>query len=96
MGAIWRARKGDFKSLSQWWEVGKAHIRVFCQQYTSHSTGAVQRVIQGLETEIRHLENKLSTHGSADAHRLQQKRQELGSFLRERVKGAWLGHGTPL
>ena len=85
---IWRLRKRDFESLSQWWEVGKAHIRVFCQQYTSHSTVRVKRVIQDLEKEIRDLENSLSTHNSTDSHRLQQKNKELGSFLHERVKGA--------
>ena len=34
---IWRWRKGDFRCVSQWWEVWKAHIRLFCQQYISHS-----------------------------------------------------------
>ena len=58
---IWRERKREFESLSQWWEVGKAHIQIFCQQYTSHSTVIVKRVIRDLEEEIRGLENSLLT-----------------------------------
>ncbi len=86
---IWRGRKGEFTSLSQWWDVGKAHIRVFCQQYTSHSTGRVRKVIENLENEIRNLENNLvSDSSSTDSERLQQRRQELRSFLHERAKGA--------
>jgi len=73
---MWRSRKSEFES-SKWWEVGKAHIQVFCQQYTSHSTVRVKKkVIQDLEKEIRDLENRLSPHDSADGHRLQQKNQE--------------------
>ena len=85
---IWRERKREFESLSQWWEEGKAHIQIFCQQYTSHSTVILKRVIRDLEEEIRGLENSLLTHSSTDSDRLQQKKQELGSFLRKRVKGA--------
>ena len=85
---IWRGRKGEFESLSQWWEVGKAHIRVFCQQYTSHSTTQVRRTIQHLEQDIRDMEDRLHTHRSTDTHTLHQKRQELSTFLQERVKGA--------
>lgn len=85
---IWRGRKGDFESLSQWWDVGKAHIRVFVQQYTRHSTGKVKRLIEELGNEIRDLEHSLLTHTRTDTHRLQQKKEQLGSFLRERAKGA--------
>lgn len=86
--ALWRERRRDFESISQWWEVGKAHIRVFCQQYTSHSTTRVRHVIHDLEKEIKDLEDSIATDGSTDSHRLHQKRQELSSFLQERVKGA--------
>ena len=85
---IWREKKCDFESLSQWWDVGKAHIRVFVQQFTSHSTGKVKRLIEDLGNEIRDLEHSLLTHTRTDTHRLQQKKQHLGSFLRERAKGA--------
>lgn len=50
---------GDFECFSQWWEVDKAHIRVFCQQYTSHSTTQVKQTIKQLEGEIRHVEDSL-------------------------------------
>ncbi|XP_075968244.1 adhesion G-protein coupled receptor G6 [Anarhichas minor] len=48
----------------------------------------VKRVIEDLENEIRDLEHSLFTHTSTDTHRLQQKKQQLGSFLQERAKGA--------
>ncbi|TWW77612.1 Transposon TX1 uncharacterized 149 kDa protein ORF 2 [Takifugu flavidus] len=84
----WRGRKGDFECLGQWWEVGKAHIRAFCQQYSSHTTTRVKHTIEHLEREIRDLEGSFSTHTSTEGHTLRQKRQELSSFLQERVKGA--------
>ncbi len=31
--AYWRTKKQEFPSLTHWWEVGKAKIRVFCQQF---------------------------------------------------------------
>ena len=85
----WRCRKTDFDSLSQWWEVGKTQIRVFCQQYTSHSTGRIKKIIQDLEKEITQIEG--SFQGRCDSEikdLLQGKRRELSSFLQERVKGA--------
>ena len=84
---IWRGRNGEFESLSQWWEVGKAHIRVFCQQYTSHSTTRIRRTIQQLEQDIRDMEDRLHAHHSIDTHTLHQKKQELSTFLQERVNG---------
>ena len=79
--------KGEFESLSQWWEVGKVHIRVFCQHYTSHSTTRIRKTIQQLEQDIRDMEDRLHTHHSIDTHTLHQKKQELSTFLQERVNG---------
>lgn len=83
-----RGRKGDFGCLSWWWEVGKAHIRVFCQQYTSQSTTQVKQTIEHLKREIGDLEGSFCTHTSTKGHSLKQKRQELSTFLQIRVKGA--------
>lgn len=54
LGNLARQEEG-FESPSQWWEVGKAYIRVFCQQYTSNSTVRVSRVITTLEEEIKNI-----------------------------------------
>ena len=40
----WRGRKRDFRCLSQWCEVGKAHIRLVCRQYTSLSIQVKQAI----------------------------------------------------
>uniref|UniRef100_A0A3P9LKP2 Reverse transcriptase domain-containing protein n=1 Tax=Oryzias latipes TaxID=8090 RepID=A0A3P9LKP2_ORYLA len=85
---LWRCRRSEFVSVSQWWEVGKAQIRVFCQQYTSHSTVTTKRAISALEKEISGLENTCSTHSASKGQLLKSRRGELSSFLRERAKGA--------
>lgn len=61
---------GGFECFSQWREVDKAHIRVFCQQYTSHSITRVKQTVEQLEEEIRHLEDILCTHNSTEGHTL--------------------------
>uniref|UniRef100_A0A3Q3FCW5 Synaptic vesicle glycoprotein 2C-like n=1 Tax=Labrus bergylta TaxID=56723 RepID=A0A3Q3FCW5_9LABR len=60
----WQLRKVEFDSLKLWWEVGKAQIRVFCQQYTSHSSARLKTVIKNLEDNIKNLEEGLN--GSVD------------------------------
>lgn len=85
----WRSRKDDFPSLTQWWEVGKAQIRVFCQQYTCNSTVNIKRAVQELEEEIRDLENlSVSQTDQQSNALLHSKRRELNSFMQERAKGA--------
>lgn len=57
----WRVTKGNFESLRQWWEVGKAQIRLFCQQYTALSSIEVKEIIRALEQDIKSIELKLLT-----------------------------------
>ena len=85
--AYWRSRKDGFSSLTQWWEVGKAQIKVFCQQYTSYSTANIKRVVENLEKEITDLESVSQADPQNNAS-LKEKRQELNSFMQERAKGA--------
>ena len=87
---VWRGKKGEFSCLSQWWEVGKAHIRLLCQQYTSHSTTRIKLAIEQLEGQIRQLEGNIHSHNSTDNRTLKQKQQELSTFLHYRVlNGLW-------
>ncbi|KAI4903525.1 hypothetical protein NFI96_028300, partial [Prochilodus magdalenae] len=82
-------QKVDFEHLRQWWEVGKAQIRMFCQQYTANSSTRARLTVQALESEIRSLELGLTaTHDPVMLGKLQQKRKELSVYLNERVKGA--------
>ena len=85
----WKLRKPLFSSLKLWWEVGKAQIQVFCQQYTSHSTSRIKAAVHNLEVSIKNIEGGL--HGDPNPNMgplLQEKKRELSSLLQERVKGA--------
>ena len=85
----WQIKKAEFSSLRVWWEVGKAQIRVFCQQYTSHSTAKVKAAVQDLEVTIKNIEEGLQRDSDPTmGNLLREKKLELSSFLQERVKGA--------
>ena len=85
----WQGQKVVFPSLRLWWEVGKAQVRVFCQQYSSHSSSRLKDTIRGLEAQIQDLEERLRQGPDPNtAPLLREKRTALGSFLQERVKGA--------
>lgn len=82
----WRGKKAAFESLGKWWEIGKAQIRVFCQQYTSHSTAKAKAAIEKIETEIRQCEEQMEDPLNNEI--VKQKKRHLSAFLQERVKGA--------
>ncbi|XP_069011373.1 carboxypeptidase O-like [Embiotoca jacksoni] len=73
----------------QWWEVGKAQIRVFCQQYTSNGTAKIKSAVKDLEANIKSIEEGFQRDPDPGVGQiLQERRLELSSFLQERVKGA--------
>lgn len=76
-----------FVSLTDWWEVGKAQIRVFCCQYTSYSRGKIKNAIHNLEKYIKQLESNICTDFNND-DQLKQNKDQLSRFLHERAKGA--------
>lgn len=86
---VWKSEKCTYESVIQWWEVGKVHIRGFCQQYTSHSSLVLKKTLEWLEKEIMDIEKKMN---DTDAGNLQdlwiEKKNQLSSFLNEKVKGA--------
>ncbi len=45
----WRERKTEFKSLSQWWDIGKIQIQSFCQQYVNNNVKEIQKKTEQLE-----------------------------------------------
>lgn len=86
---LWREERPNFDSVSLWWEVGKAQIRVFCQQYTANSTVQIRKAISVLEKEIAGIEDEmvnLKKCGLADG--LKERKNCLASILNERAKGA--------
>ena len=89
----WRELKDEYRNLTKWWEVGKAQIQIFCQQYTAHHTAQVRQAVRPLERDILLLEQKFSENKNNDNNsriyeELTSKRQELTSILQEKAKGA--------
>ena len=85
----WRVQKHSFESLSQWWDVGKAQIRAFCQSYSAHAASSVRLAVKKLQRDIEDLEKRIDGNsGEGLQGVLAVKRQELGSYLQEQVKGA--------
>ncbi len=56
---IWRQRKNNFENLTQWWEVGKAQIKVFCQKCSYNATATMKRNVKMLEFEINEMEKRM-------------------------------------
>lgn len=85
----WRAEKPHYQTLRQWWDVGKVQIKMFCQQYASHSTRMFKRKIQALEQEILLVISQASGNGASDlAEILSQNKLQLRNLLEERGQGA--------
>ena len=85
----WRVEKARCKSLTQWWDLGKVQIRLFCQQYTANSTRAVKIKLEALEQEILFITAKASGRDMAGFETyLNQNKLQLRSLLEDRGEGA--------
>lgn len=86
----WKKEKTRFDNVILWWEVGKAHIRDFCQQYTSHSVFFLffKQSLEWLEREILAIEQNMIGDLSSNVHEWSEKKLKLRSILNEKVKGA--------
>lgn len=85
----WQSEKPRYKSLRQWWELGKVHIKLFCQAYTQNSTGDLKKRVGELEREILSMESDLSLGNNAQTvDGLREKRDILGKIMEEQAKGA--------
>ena len=86
---LWRGEKENYDCLSLWWEVGKARIRHFCQQYTAYSSAKIRTAVRGLEKDISKMEDEMVNNKKIGlVQRLKEKKKNLGSILNERAKGA--------
>ncbi len=101
----WKSDKGSFENTIEWWEVGKVHIRSFCQQYTSHSLLVLKNTLEWLEKEIIDIERSMNDNVDQNLQELwTEKKNQLSSYLNEKVKGALVrsrffnnkGHGWTL
>lgn len=62
----------------------EAQIRVFCQQYTSHSTAKIKAAVQELGVDIMRMEKGLPRYsGASVGPLLHEKMLELSSLLQE-------------
>lgn len=74
--------------MTQWWEVGKTQIKVFCQNFSYNTTVCVKKKIEELEKEIIGMENVMDVNVLGVSNDLRNKKLELRSILEERAKGA--------
>lgn len=82
-------KKKIFENLSQRWDVGKANIKMFCQNYAFHSSGMLKATVKALQTDIESLEKQIVNNNEAvQCGGLNKKRQELNFLLHEQAKGA--------
>ncbi|KAI4885592.1 hypothetical protein NFI96_030074 [Prochilodus magdalenae] len=87
--ARWSERKAGFSSLRQWWDVGKAQIKLFCQQYTAYTSSEGKRALATLERSIAQLQQQIAgQHCEGLQVELEELRCNLGSFFSDRAKGA--------
>lgn len=81
----WREERCSFPSIRQWWDMGKVHIKLFCQQYTAHNTRTLKEKMKSLEEDIL----RQSSHGdSADS--IERNTFLLKTLLEEQGKAALL------
>lgn len=85
----WREERVNFQSLSQWWDVGKIQIRIFCQQFTAHSRGALLEKMKALEEEILG-QSSQSTTSSTSTDSFERNKFLLRNLAEEQGKTALL------
>lgn len=84
----WKSEKCRYENIILWWEIGKTHIREYCQQYTSYSTLCLKRTLEGIEKEILVIEENMMRDLDAYVQEWSDKKLKLSSVLNEKVKGA--------
>lgn len=84
----WRERMSQFKSLSQWWDIGKIQMKSFCQQYTQNNTNETKKKIKRLEDDILKLSSSISGEDGESEDLLEQNKFILKNLYEERDQGA--------
>lgn len=82
--SYWQTQKQFYTSLIQWWEVGKAQVKVFTQKYSASTATAIRKTADQLEKAFEDLEGLTAQ----SPEQLGRAKQRLGSFLQEQAKGA--------
>lgn len=69
-------KKNRYDNVILWWEIGKAHIREFCQQYTSHSAMCLKWTLERLEKEILVTEKNMMGSNSINVQEWTEKKKK--------------------
>lgn len=77
--------KVSYPSLSQWWDVGKKQVHIFCLQYTANKSSELKRQIRTIEKGIMDLS---SGEGLNAVEVLERKKMFLRNLCEERGHGA--------
>uniref|UniRef100_A0A3B4TQD0 Reverse transcriptase domain-containing protein n=1 Tax=Seriola dumerili TaxID=41447 RepID=A0A3B4TQD0_SERDU len=89
---FWEAHqraKADFKSLQQWWDVGKTKIKQFCMEYTKNITKTLTNSVRILETEVEKLQQVAEATGDPRcSESLAGKKSALNKLLSVSAQGA--------
>jgi len=84
-----RKSKSNFRSIQQWWDIGKVKIRQFCQQYTRNVTMEFKKSMEILENELSECQKIAESTGTSNNFELFfKKKAQLADLLDYRTQGA--------
>ena len=83
----WQTQQNNFRTISEWWEEGKKHIKAFTKLFTRESTREQQKAKNKLKRQVRNIDLKINEkpHFQNLADRL---RNELKQIEMNEAKGA--------
>lgn len=84
----WKKQKSNYEDIVQWWDIGKAQIRIFCQNYIYSTNGRIKKTVSELEKEIKQIESELIVGDVEIVGKLEEKKRVLASLFHEKAKGA--------
>lgn len=83
----WKMKKLLFENLFQWWDVGKANVRSFCQNYAFHTSTMVKTTVNILQKGIELLEkNPVTDNGEVYGDVLKSKKTRTEHFFKRAGK----------
>ncbi len=71
----WKKQKNNYDDIVQWWDIGKAQIRIFCQNYIYNTNGRIKKTVFELEKEIQQIEGELSVGDAVTVGKLEEKKK---------------------
>lgn len=84
-----KAEKDKFSSLTQWWDVAKSKIKVFCQEYVFHVSWDVAQSLKNTELEIIDMQQTTPSTGNTFSNEsFKLKKVVLSDLLRVKAQGA--------